>query len=414
MKSAFWRVSALVFALALVSAAAVDFAHAGLPGEVAHSAMEGSTLMRTTAQFNSWTHWIVNHENFVELDTGLYESEAGSPSEGQATLHWKYNDSNHLLFRVRRDDLGGQNSNFLWGGSLGSQFFTPEAIVDAISVSSRNAYDMGQMLNLAWARQTGGGGAFSIGVLYGRDSEKQDVAPTVEDGSQAFGGQFTWGNGAGIDIAASFFNESGKFEETDASGAATTDLESSFLNADLTVRIDRNQNWIWQFGGVFGNGKNKDNAAGSEDKLSLFGVIGNVGKYLLDANDGAVTAEFYAAYLNSKIDNNQDSAEDKTSTFVVPGMRVAAWHDLSSKFQLMAGADAFWVIDTNDVKDDTGADSEKFSENTMDFSWAAGLAFMPMDNLRLEGEFNINNLDNILSLGNSDPLFFQLGGTLTF
>ena len=80
----------------------------------------------------------------------------------------------------------------------------------------------------------------------------------------------------------------------------------------------------------------------------------------------------------------------------------------------MAGADAFWVIDTNDVKDADGADSEKFSENTMDFSWAAGLAFMPMDNLRLEGEFNINNLNNILSLGNSDPLFFQLGGTLTF
>ena len=62
MKSGAFRVF-----LALLIVGVGGQAVAGLPGETSHSAMSGSTLMETTAQFNSWTHWIVNQKDFVEL-----------------------------------------------------------------------------------------------------------------------------------------------------------------------------------------------------------------------------------------------------------------------------------------------------------------------------------------------------------
>jgi hypothetical protein len=399
----FKSVAARVFA-ALLIAAVLGGGHAqavaGLPGEVAHSAMGGSTLMPTTAQFNAWTHWIVNYDNFVELNVSddYYNGwKTGDQTTGQAALHWKYDDTNHLLFRVRQYDLGGQNSNFLWGGTLGAPFLSPQMLIDQISVSNYNAYREGQMLNLALARKLGGGGAFSIGLLFADAGYKDSAAdPEFEDKSMAFGGQVTWGNGDGFDLAASLFRESSTYTVTDG------ELESDLMLFDLTARIDRGNDWVYQLGFVMGTGSVVD------DDLSLMGVIGNVGRHLLHTDTGGVTAEFYLSYLSLKSEPEGED-EYKETGLTVPGTRVAAWAEISRRFQIMAGANAFWS--TTKWEEGEGLDE---SERGFSFSYSGGLAYTPTHNVRIEGELQMGALNNLLSLGNTTPLLTRVGATFLF
>lgn len=397
----FKSVAVRVFAALLIAAVlggGSGQAVAGLPGEVAHSAMGGSTLMPTTAQFNSWTHWIVNYDNFVELNVSdSYEWKTADQTTGQATLHWKYDDSNHLLFRVRQFDLGGQNSNFLWGGTLGAPVFTPQMLIDEISVSEYNAYRDGQMLNLALARKLAGGGAFSFGLLFA-DAGFKDSAddPEFEDKSTAFGGQVTWGNGDGFDLAASLFREGSTRTVTDG------EIESDLLNFDVTARIDRGNDWVYQLGFVMATGSIVD------DDVSLMGVVGNVGRHLLHTDTGGVTAEFYVNYLNLK--NEPEGGDEYTENMLtVPGTRVAAWAEISRRFQIMAGANAFWT--TTSWEEGEGLDE---SERGFSFSYSGGLAYTPAHNVRIEGELQMGALNNLLSLGNTTPLLTRVGATFLF
>lgn len=391
-------VALLVFGFAGVAAAE-------LPGEVSHSAMAGSTLMPTTAQFNSWTHWIVNHDNFVELNVG--DSPFFGPTKignegGQATLHWKYNDDNHLLFRVRQHDLGGQNFNFLSGGTLGEPMLPPAALIDMISVADYNAYAHGQMLNLAWAKPSGEG-AFSVGVLFANAGYKEENGTEYNDKSTAFGGQVTWGNGDGLDLAGSFYSESA------TEGPSDTEDESSFTHFDLAARLEGGNGWIYQLGGIMGTGSIEPDGSETTD-VSLMGVTGNLGQHLYDAEDGAVTAEFYVNYMSLK--GEQGDEEETMSSFVVPGTRVACWAKLSNKFRLMAGANAYWM--TEKEKFSAGGTEDTESERGMTFGYAGGLAFVPNDRVRIEAELDMDELNRLLSLGNDTPLLMRVGGTVTF
>lgn len=396
-------------ALLIVAVAGAGQATAGVPGEVAHSAMGGSTLMPTTAQFNSWTHWIVNHDSFVELSVGDdYDYDVRKVVDGdrgQATLHWKYSDDNHLLFRVRQFDLGGQNSNFVWGGTLENFFFSPAMLTGLVEVSNYNAYAEGQMLNLAWAKPMGNGGAFSIGVLYADAGYKyEDDEFEGNDKSGAFGVQATWGNGGGLDVAASFHSQSSTF------GGTEDEDESSFTNFDVTARIDRGNGWVYQLGALMGSGSLEEFEADEFD-VSLMGVMANVGRYLMDTDTGAVTAEFFVNYFSVKEEFGDDD-EFTTSALAVPGTRVAAWTQLSRRFQIMGGANAYWS--TTKFKDTDSEVEETETERGMTFSYSGGLAFVPNDNVRIEGQLEMGQLNRLLSLGNDSPLLTRVGATFTF
>lgn len=408
LKSLAFRVFAALLIAAVVG---VNPAAADLPGEVAHSAMGGSTLMRTTAQFNSWTHWIVDYDSFVELsvsdDYYGWRKEYGL-GRGQASLHWKYDDSNHLFFRVRQCDLGSQNSNFFWGGTLDMPFLTAANIIDRLGVSGYNAYAEGQMLNLAWARPLASGGAFSLGLLYadtGYKEEETDEDDYVNE-SSAFGGQVTWGNGSGFDLAASFYSEGSTY------GAGDGEVESDFTHFDLTGRFEHSSGWVFQLGGIMGSGTTPEDEGEEEVDVdvSLMGVTFNAGRHLLDTPQGAVTAEFYVGYYGLKAEI--EDYEYKESAMLVPGTRVAAWTQISKRFQVMAGANAFWVTS----KDEESMDDDEYTESWrgMNFFYSGGLAFVPNERFRLEGELDMGNLNQLLSLGNSTPLLLRVGGTYTF
>jgi hypothetical protein len=405
LKSLAFRVFAALLVAAVIG---VNDSAAGMPGEVAHSAMGGSTLMKTTAQFGAWTHWIVDSPNFVELsvgDTYYYpeDDKTMGTGRGQATLHWQYNDGNHLLFRVRQNDLGGQNTNFLWGGTLEEAFLSPAGLVDMVRVGSYNAYREGQMLNLAWARPLAGCGAFSVGLLYADSGEKDSAAdPEYVDESKAFGVQATWGNGDGLDVAGSFFSEAS------TAGAGEGEQESDLTHFDVTARLTRDNGWIYQLGALMGSGTRPFDADSDRD-ISLMGVTANAGKFLYDADNGAVTAEFYVNYFSMK--DEAGGVEDKETTLTVPGTRVACWTQLSKRFQLMAGANAYWSTMKEEVDVEDGTDE---SSRGMQFAYSGGLAFVPNDKVRIEGQLEMDRLNNLMSLGNTTPLLMKVGGTFVF
>jgi hypothetical protein len=389
--------------LALLIVGIGSQAFAGLPGETSHSAMSGSTLMETTAQFNSWTHWIVNQENFVELSVGdSYDPDKLGSGRGQGTLHWKYSEKTHLLFRVRQFDLGGQNSNFVWGGTLEMPALSPSLLFDR--VSGYSAYAQGQMINLAMARSLSGGGAFSLGVLYSAAGSKEE-APDDEfnNKSSAFGVQATWGNGDGFDLAASVHNESATWGDTEAED------ESSMMNFDLTARMARDNGWIYQAGFLMGSGSWQEFEEDEWD-IGLMGVTANAGRFLVNNDMTDVTAEFFVHYL-SYTEEVTDFEDESTST-VIPGTRVACRTQLGKRFELMAGANAFWsqMKMTETVVDDEASESE----HGMDFFYSGGLAYTPSENVRIEGQLHMDELNNLLSLGNQNQLLIRVGGTVTF
>ncbi|MFO7653678.1 MAG: hypothetical protein R6X25_07615 [Candidatus Krumholzibacteriia bacterium] len=397
------RVRILVALVVVVAFGGAGQAIAQLHGEVAHSAMSGSTLMPTTAQFGAWTHWIVHNPEFVELNVSGFDrpfEKTVDQSQAQGALHWQYDDNNHLLFRVRQFDLGAQASNFLWGGTLGRPMFSPAFGLS--SVSDYNAYLDGQMINLALARPTGGGGAWSIGLLFADAGFKNNAAdPEFEDKSTAFGGQVTWGNGDGLDLAASVSRESSTF------GGGDAELESDFLNFDINARIARGNGWVYQLGFILGTGSVVD------DDESMMGVIANVGRHLLQTDAGGVTAEFYVSYLGFK-DEPVDEEEFTDSFLTVPGMRVAAWSQISRRFQVMGGANAAWsrLSEERDPVEEVGEIDRSW--RGFDVNLTGGLAYTPTATFRIEGELDLGEVNNLLSLGNTTPLLARVGAKYAF
>ncbi|MBK6733636.1 MAG: hypothetical protein IPG61_06025 [bacterium] len=65
---------------------------------------------------------------------------------------------------------------------------------------------------------------------------------------------------------------------------------------------------------------------------------------------------------------------------------------------------------TETVVDDEASESE----HGMDFFYSGGLAFSPSENVRLEGQLHMDELNNLLSLGNQNQLLIRVGGTVTF
>jgi hypothetical protein len=394
MKSAFWRATALLMALTFVLPA-VALA-GGQAGEVSNSAMMGSTLMNTSAQLNTWTHWATGYGNYTEINTQSLNSGSAGP---QATLIWDYDDANTLLFRVRDMDLGSQSTGFMFG-SMAPQ------LSSYTGISSYNALTNGQLINVALARELTNG-AFSIGGFFADNGEKDNGSdPNEELGSSAFGAQFTWGNGNGFDVAVSV----AKGSTTDNDG--TNDLSDDALMFDAFGRYTRNE-WIYQFGGFIGSGSDEFvGGSGIEsDDFSNLGLLVNVGQMLKDDADGQVSAEFYGMYLTGK-DEPQGGGEDKDTGILFPGLRSACSLKVSDHFGILLGADGYYGITGNE-------NTIVGSENDMDFTgfnfdWSGGIFWENEDGFRVTGEFVQSNLDKAFSLGNDEPLVSRLEATFGF
>ncbi len=437
-------------------------------GEVAHSAMGGSTLIRTTASLNAWTHLIVEDDSFVELSVD--DRFGGEDGIGHATLHWKYDDGNHLLFQVRPGDLGAQNINYLWGGTLESPLLSPASLVDAIDVSDYNAYRDGQMLNVAWARPLDAGGAFSAGLFVARRGEMYTLESSSAGGgssaaeeresenrSTAFGTQATWGSGNGLDLSLSITRESSvdnALRSEWTNGELRRDIKNeesgTFFSLGLAARYEPDSNWIFQFGGLIARGSSeaedydyRRNRTPNEVILtsypdvdySLLGVVANAGRHLLESENAGVASEVFVSYLRGKhetqvierhgTDEYVYDTSYQIADMVVPGMRVSCWARISNRFRVMAGANAVWTR-MRDKEEavltswPVGAGllraegKETWSDYGMIYSYSGGLAYCPGDRFRLEGQFAMNQLHRILSLGNTTPLLVRVGGTYSF
>jgi hypothetical protein len=394
MKSAFWRATALLMALALVLPAAA-FA-GGQAGEVSHSALMGSTLINTSAQLNTWTHWAKHYGNYAEINTQSFGSGYADP---QASLVWDYDGENTLLFRVRDMDLGSQNSAFMFGNGA-------PMVADFVDINGYNAATNGQIFNMALARELTNG-SFSIGAFVGMDGTKDNTADT-EMSSSIFGGQFTWGNGQDLDVAVSFTH--GATTDKDPNATPARDLSDSGNMFDAYARYMHNQ-WIYQFGGFFAKTTDEVDANTSIDHDYMGGIV-NVGQLLKDDADGQVSAEFYFKYMTDK--TKPDGGENKYSDIYFPGMRTACTQKVSDHFGVLLGGDAYYAFmgHTNDLVTPNVDTSDK----TFYFDWNGGIFWENEDGFRVTGEFGTaqNNLDQAFSLGNDQPLVSRLEATYKF
>jgi hypothetical protein len=389
MKSAFWRSIAVVALVAVPMMANANDATIG--SETSHSAMQGATLMNTTAIFNAFPHLVVMNGNGVELD-------ADGDGSGTGKFWYEAYDETWLNFTVGRNDLGLQGTNYMWGGNhfMGPNLF-PEDLLDASPFSDA------MWVNLGVARPTAGGGAWAVGILFamGADNtEDTDSGDEVTDETSGFGAQLSWCNGEGLHVSGEFAMQSAK-QENPAADPTVTD-ETSRMNFGFNGRYDTDS-YIYQ--GNFVYISESDDV--DEDDFSGYGAMLSAGRYVRNEVDGQATVEFGVEWLNHKLED-VDGNEDKYNTFAIPTMRVAAWQQISDRFGLMGGVDWGYAI----TSDEVAADAEKDSDKGSDFDWSVGLYFQPNDRVRIDAQLAEDNLDHLLSLGNQEELITYIGATV--
>ncbi|MBK6733635.1 MAG: hypothetical protein IPG61_06020 [bacterium] len=157
--------------------------------------------------------------------------------------------------------------------------------------------------------------------------------------SNAFGVQATWGNGDGFDLAASVFNESATYGDTE------TEDESSMMNFDITARLARDNGWIYQAGVVMGSGSWQEFEEDEWD-IGLMGVTANAGRFLVNNDMTDVTAEFFVNYLTYT--EEVTDFEDETTNTVIPGTRVACRTQLGQALRTDGRRQRVLVADEDD------------------------------------------------------------------
>ena len=96
-----------------------------------------------------------------------------------------------------------------------------------------------------------------------------------------------------------------------------------------------------------------------------------------------------------------------------PGVRVAAWEQISQHFGIMGAVYGAFMIDGYEETDDV--DPEPDSDQTWkyhSYDWTAGMFWQPKSNVRVDIQFNKPEMGKIISLGNDDPLAMFIGATV--
>jgi hypothetical protein len=435
MKSAFWRSIVVVALVAVPMMANANDATIG--SETSFAAMQGGTLMNTTAIFNAFPHLAVNNGNGAELNVapGYYDFDLDEDIESSAfgRLWWEAYDGTWLNFNVGRKDLGIQGTNFMWGGSS----FMPVSYINIDEKFADGYDDVGvpgyferidrrapfynsQWVNLGVARPTSGGGAWAANVMFalGAETRKNDLtgggARDIEDNQTGFGALLSWGNGDGLHLSGEFAWQKAEIKNNAATPASTDDF--TVLDFGVNARYDTDA-YIYQGNFVFLNSSASATAQESDPSGSTFGLLASAGRFIKNDVDGQATAEFGLAFLNDKQDEGTSTTEDSESIFVIPSMRTSVWQKISDRFGLMGGIQWAYRMVSEDDKTEVPGDppsssTEETTDNGSDFGWSVGLFFQPNDTVRIDAQLREDNLDHLLSLGNTNELITYIGATV--
>lgn len=384
MKSAFWRSFAVVALVAMPAMANANDASIG--SEVATNAMYGATLMNTTAVFNAFPHMVVDHGTGVELNT---------MGDGFGRVWWEAYDNTWLTMDVGRMDYGLSGTSFMWTGMASGLVFQGSPVFENYN-----------MVNLGMARATSGGGSWAVGARLAPfgGSKFTGADPETENNATGYGFNASWGNGDGLDLGGEFAWTKLENITTPAAGAETKD-ESTDTGFGVNGRYTTDM-YIYQASFLFANGSTKGDSFTDEQKTTDLGVYASAGRFLKNDVEGQATAEFGLGWVKDKYE--EGDFKDENSAFFLPAVRVAAWEKISRRFGLMGGVGFAHAFGKETI--DPAGTEDKNTGSVWD--WSAGLFFQPTENVRIDARFQEANLDQVLSLGNQEPLVFYLGTTV--
>jgi hypothetical protein len=381
---------------------------ATIGSEVAHSSMGGSTLNNTTAIFNAFPHLVVYNGNGVEIDTErldwYYKDIEASPF---ARAWYEYKEDLWLILDVGRDDYGARAANFMWGQGRTMPNFMPQWYgLDDFDYEGLTH----PWVNIGFAKPTSTGGAWSANVFFGADTSEDGEGdyPTT-DGSTGIGALFSWGNGTDLNLSAEVVTKTDTDEYYD--GEDLVEDKGNLFGVSLNARKDTATR-IYQGSVVFGSGSIEPYDDDKED-VSMFGVYASCGRFLKNEKDGQTSVEFFASFETEKYSGTEGESdwEDKDTWIALPGVRIAAWEQISKHFGIMGAVYGMYWIDKDQDSygdDTTDDDTDKYHW----YDWTAGMFYQPKANVRVDLQFNKSNLGQIISLGNSSPLAMYLGATI--
>jgi len=380
---------------------------ATIGSEVAHSSMGGTTLNNTTAIFNAFPHLVIYNGNGVELDT---ECLAGSPSNypdpfGRAW--WECKEDLWMILDVGRTDYGTRSSNFMWGNSRDMDGFS---LMNYGNLPQGYEGTTHPWINIGVAKPNGAG-AWSANIFFGADSYTDAAGDnSLTDSSSGVGALFSWGNGADLNVSAEVMKKGEKHEFLN--GTDVVENKNGFLSGSLNARKDTATR-IYQASIVFGSGSYEPfgNPTPDPTDTSVFGVYASTGKFLKNACDGQTSIEIFAAMGNEK--HTTGDYEEKDGMIALPGVRVAAWEQISKHFGIMGAVYGAYMIDKYEEVD--GADPDPDYDDTWkyhSYDWTAGMFWQPKSNVRVDIQFNKPEMGKIISLGNNDPLAMFIGATV--
>jgi hypothetical protein len=374
---------------------------ATIGSEVAHNAMSGATLMNTTAIFNVFPHLVVLNGNGVELDT-----DDGS---GAGRVWYQAFDGWWTSMNVGRGDLGLQGTNYMWGGNNFMTMLSPDNYFNSYGEGS--PFSDAMFLNFGVARPTASGGAWAANIQlapFGAENFTTGDPATVDQEftKTGFGAQVSWGNGNGLHLSGEFAYQKDELKDN---LVATNGGDLTAMDFGVSARYDSDV-YIYQGNFVWLDGTAASNATGAADETdTAMGFLASVGRFLKNEVDGQATVECGLSWYNETYDDGSDPAEEeKTSDFAIPTVRVAAWQQISDRFGLMGGVSWGYVFAS--LEDDGGPTTDDFSGSGYD--WSAGLYFQPNDVVRLDARLQEDNLNSVLSLGNTNELVAYIGATV--
>lgn len=381
-------------------------------------------LDSTTRSFDLFPHLLLMGGNWVEIVSGEFEDgssgglDSGAPEMGR--LVWGWND-----FVIGCSFSNPANGNLLGNAMMNGNAYNYMGPVDLrtadtstkTSLFGINPFQGGEFLTAVFAAPSGEGGfAVNLGVYLDKNNTTfaNDGGETnIKGTGYAIGASF--GNGDNLDVAAQISLLSAENENSTVDPTVLN--ETSVMNFAGYGEFHLDDVNRIQAGIMFGSASSTDSdGEGDDDDQSDLGVLLGLGRTLSESDDQIITAEFFLQFVTTTTTGTagadvDDVPEDKTSTIVLPGTRVAARHQLTDRFSLNAGAVA--TYSTRGTEDTTGDATGETSNAFASFGWDAGLTavFGP---LTIDTFLFTSNLGKMLSLGNEEAMVGGVSATATF
>lgn len=390
-KSAFWRAGALALVAVLVLPTIVP--GLALATEAKHTALNGSLLHSTSAELNAFAHKGAAMSNFVEITTGQYPFDS---SNGHGRLLFGVGES--MKFQLQANDNGfpARGIDYFSGGTSGSSvvsdwFSDPAQIFDMDVIGGSD--------DLSW----------SGGLSLAQSKDEVTTDDTVKDNTTGFGIRASVGSEQ-FDAGAEFAKTS-LTHENPAEDPSKVETNETMFGAYAQMHMEE-----WQLIGALAVGSTDDDNDATADDPSMVAFLAAAGYHFRNDDDGHVTGQLHVQYV--KTSDNFDAGDNEfvdETNFYVPGVEVAVDHRIGERFRVYAAADASWVMTTVDTVNAADVDdTQEDKTSSYAFDWTAGLGFSIFDNVQLDFVLQTDNLDQLLSLGNQEPLIGQISANVTY